>query len=250
MFLADQMEIADTDGIHEVREAARAAIGRVLHRELRATYERLTDTGVYEIDALSIGQRSLRNAALAYLAAADPALGVALAKAQFEARQNMTDVLAALAVLAAIDAPERATALASFHDAWHEDALVLDKWFAIQATSPLPGTVASVEALTRHADFDLKNPNRVRALIGSFSQANQVRFHDASGAGYRLLADTIIRLDPMNPQVAARLVSPLGQWRRFDATRREAMQTELRRILAAAGLSKNTHEMATRSLGT
>ena len=113
----------------------------------------------------------------------------------------------------------------------------------------LAGAVAAVEALTRHPDFDLKNPNRVRALIASFAQANQVRFHDASGAGYRLLADTIIRLDPMNPQVAARLVSPLGQWRRFDATRREAMQTELRRILAAPGLSKNTNEMASRSLG-
>jgi aminopeptidase N len=250
MYLADQMEIADTDGIHAVREAARAAIGRALHREFHATYERLTDPGPYEIDGLSIGRRSLRNAALAYLAAADPSLGIARATAQFEARQNMTDVLAALAVLAAIDAPERAAALASFHAAWRADALVLDKWFAIQATSPLPGTVASVEALTHHADFDLKNPNRVRALIGSFSQANQVRFHDASGAGYRLLADTIIRLDPMNPQVAARLVSPLGQWRRVAGDRRQAMQEELRRILAAPGLSKNTHEMAARSLGS
>ena len=250
MFLADQMEIADTDGIHEVREAARAAIGRALEGDFRATYERLSDARPYEIDGLSIGRRSLRNAALAYLAAGDAKLGVALAKAQFGARQNMTDVLAALAVLAAIDAPERAAALAAFHDAWHEDALVLDKWFAIQATSPLAETVAAVEALTRHPDFDLKNPNRVRALIASFAQANQVRFHDASGGGYRLLADTIIRLDPMNPQVAARLVSPLGQWRRVAEERRAAMQTELRRILAAPGLSKNTNEMASRSLGS
>ena len=249
MFLADQMEIADTDGIHEVREAARAAIGRALRGDFLATYERLTDMGPYEIDGASIGRRSLRNAALAYLAAADAKLGVSLAMRQFEARGNMTDVLAALAVLAAIDAPERAAALAAFHAAWRADALVLDKWFAIQATSPLPGIVASVEALTRHPDFDLKNPNRVRALIASFSQANQVRFHDESGAGYRLLADTIIRLDAMNPQVAARLVSPLGQWRRVGAERRGAMQEELRRILAAPRLSKNTNEMAARSLG-
>ncbi len=249
MFLADQMEIADTDGIHAVRETARAAIGRTLHGDFLAIYERLSDAGPYAIDGSSIGRRSLRNAALAYLAAADAKLGVALAMRQFEARQNMTDVLAALAVLAAIDAPERAAALAAFHAAWRGDALVLDKWFAIQATSPLPGAAEAVEALTRHPDFDLKNPNRVRALIASFAQGNQVRFHDASGAGYRLLADTIIRLDPMNPQVAARLVSPLGQWRRVAEERRGAMQEALRGILAAPRLSKNTHEMAARSLG-
>ncbi|HWA80642.1 MAG TPA: aminopeptidase N, partial [Acetobacteraceae bacterium] len=207
MFLADQMEIADTDGIHEVREAARVAIGRTLQKDFLAAYERLTDPGPYKIDGVAIGRRALRNASLAYLAAADAKLGVTLATRQFAARQNMTDVLAALAVIAAIDTPERDTALAEFYEAWHGDALVLDKWFAIQATSPLPGTVAAVETLTRHPDFDLKNPNRVRALVGSFSQANQVRFHDKSGAGYRLLANTIIQLDPINPQVAARLVS-------------------------------------------
>ncbi|HUC16284.1 MAG TPA: aminopeptidase N [Acetobacteraceae bacterium] len=249
MFLADQMETADTDGIHDVREAARLAIGRALHKDFLATYERLTDTGPYEIEGLAIGRRALRNAALAYLAAADAKLGVTLAMRQFEAGQNMTDVLAALAVLATLDTPERDAALEEFYKAWRGDALVLDKWFAIQATSPLPGTVAAVETLTRHADFDLKNPNRVRALIGSFSQGNQVRFHDSSGAGYRLLAETIIRLDPMNPQVAARLVSPLGQWRRVAADRRRMMQEELRRILAAPRLSKNVHEMAARSLG-
>jgi len=250
MYLADQMEIVDPDAIHAVRESARAAIGKALHKDLLAAYERLADAGPYRIDGPAIGRRSLRNACLAYLAAADESLGVALAKAQFEARQNMTDVLAALAVLAATDRPERTAALAAFHTAWHADALVLDKWFAIQATSPLPETLQAVAALARHADFDLKNPNRVRALIGSFSQANQVLFHDASGAGYRLLSETIIRLDPLNPQVAARLVSPLGQWRRFDAARQHAMQEELRRILAVRDLSKNTHEMAARSLGT
>ncbi len=247
MYLADQVEVVDPDAIHAVRETARKDIGAALRSELRAAYERLTDTGPYQIDSLSIGRRALRNTCLAYLSAADEPLGIALAKSQFEARRNMTDVLAALAVLAAIDCPERTVALAAFHTTWHADALVLDKWFAIQAASPLPETLQSIEALTHHPDFDLRNPNRVRALIGSFSAANQVRFHDASGAGYRLLADTIIRLDPVNAQVAARLVSPLGQWRRFDAARREAMQAELRRILATSGLSRNTHEMAARA---
>ncbi|MGH7120680.1 MAG: aminopeptidase N [Acetobacteraceae bacterium] len=248
-YLADQMEIVDPDAIHTAREAARREIGAVMRAEFLATYERLTDAGPYQIDGASIGRRALRNVALAYLAVADEQLGISLAKSQYDARRNMTDVLAALAVLSGIDCPERTAALASFYTAWRHDALVLDKWFVIQATSSLPATLHSVEALTRHPDFDLKNPNRVRALIGSFA-ANQVRFHDATGAGYRLLAETIMRLDPMNPLVAARLVSPLGLWRRFDASRQAMMQEQLRSILAAPAVSSNVQEMASRSLGT
>jgi aminopeptidase N len=247
-FLADQMEVADVDAIHAVRDAARAAIGRALHAELRATYDRLTDRGDYRIDGAAIGRRSLRNACLGYLAANGDADGIALAKAQFDAAQNMTDVLAALAVLSANDCPERQAALDAFHARWHKDDLVLDKWFAIQAMSPLPGTPDAVRALARHADFDLKNPNRVRALVSSFSSGNQVRFHDSSGSGYGFLADTIIQLDPMNSQVAARLVPPLGQWRRMGPARRALMQQELQRILDAQGLSKGTFEMASRSI--
>ena len=160
----------------------------------------------------------------------------------------MTDVLAALAVLSAIDCPERRAALDAFHARWHGDDLVLDKWFAIQAMSPLPDTPNAVRALARHADFDLRNPNRVRALVASFASGNQVRFHDPSGSGYRFLADTIIALDPTNSQVAARLVPPLGQWRRFEPARQALMKQELQRILDAPGLSKGTFEMATRSI--
>jgi aminopeptidase N len=247
-FLADQMDIADMDGIHAARETARAAIGRALQSELRAAYDRLTDRGSYRIDGAAMGARALRNACLAYFAAGAEPDGVRLAKAQFDAGQNMTDVLAALAVLSAIECEERADALAAFHAAWRGDALVVDKWFAIQAMSPLPGTPEAVRALSRHADFDLRNPNRVRALVGSFSAANQVRFHHPSGTGYAFLADTIIALDPLNAQVAARLVSPLGQWRRVDGQRRALMQAELRRILAMPGLSRNTQEMVERSL--
>jgi aminopeptidase N len=247
-FLADQMKIADVDGIHAARQAARAAIGQALKSELLATYERLTDRGPYRVDSAAIGARALRNACLAYLAADAGADGVRLAKAQFDAGRNMTDVLAAFGVLSAIDCVERTAALASFYAAWREDALVLDKWFAIQAVSPLPGTPDAVRTLSRHADFDLRNPNRVRALVGSFSSGNQVRFHDPSGFGYAFLADTIITLDPMNAQVAARLVSPLGQWRRVDASRAALMQAELRRIVTVPGLSRNTLEMAEKSL--
>jgi aminopeptidase N len=247
-FLADQMAMADVDAIHTVRRAARATIGQTLRDMLRATYERLTDTGPYHIDGRAIGRRALRNACLAYLAADGNAEGIARAKAQFDATQNMTDVLAALAVLSAIDCPERTAALAAFHARWRNDDLVLDKWFAIQAMSPLPDTPDAVRALAKHADFDLRNPNRVRALVASFASGNQVRFHEPSGSGYRFLADTIIALDPTNTQVAARLVPPLGQWRRFDPARQALMKQELQRILDAPNLSKGTFEMASRSI--
>src|SRR5205807_1613840 len=155
-------------------------------------------------------RRSLRNTCLAYLAAAGED-DVRLARAQFDAGRNMTDVLAALTVLAETDAPDRAEALAAFYEKWRDDPLVLDKRFGIQAGSPRPQTPAEVRALYRHPDFDLRNPNRVFALAGSFS-ANQVRFHDASGQGYAFLADVVIALDPVNGQTAARLVNPLGRW--------------------------------------
>jgi aminopeptidase N len=245
-FLADQMVLADIDAIHAVRERVRAAIGTELRDVLRVTYDRLTDIGPYRIDGVSIGRRALRNTCLGYLAV--DADGVRLAKAQFDAAQNMTDVLAALAVLSSIDCAERVEALAAFHAAWHDDALVLDKWFAIQATSKLPGTLDAVRALARHPGYDLRNPNRVRALVGGFAAGNPARFHDASGGGYRFLADTIISLDPTNGQVAARMVSPLGQWRRVDAARQALMQAELQRILDVPNLTSNTFEMASKSL--
>ena len=247
-YLADQQEIVDPDAIHTAREAARQAIGLALHEGLAAIYARLADPGPYRIDGVSIGRRALRNTCLAYLVAAGEPGAVALAKAQFDLGANMTDTLATLAVLGSVACREREAALAAFHARWHGDALVLDKWFAIQALSSLPGTGAAVRTLAAHPDFDLRNPNRVRALVGSFS-ANQARFHDPSGDGYRFLAETILALDPMNPQVAARLVSPLGQWRRMEAGRQGLMRGELQRVLDATGLSRNTREMVGRSLG-
>jgi aminopeptidase N len=247
-FLADQLAIADVDAVHAVREAARAAIGRTLRGEFAAAYERLAARGPYSIDAVAIGRRALRNASLAYLAAADPDEGAALAAAQFEAGDNMTDVLAALAVLADLDRPQRPAALARFYAAWSQDDLVVDKWFAIQARSALPDTLARVRELTRHPAFSRQNPNRMRALVGTFSQGNPLRFHDPSGSGYALLADEVIAVDPQNPTTAARLVQPLGAWRRYDAARQALMRANLERILAAPGLSPNTYEMVSKSL--
>ncbi|MGE0223477.1 MAG: aminopeptidase N [Acetobacteraceae bacterium] len=247
-FLADQMAVVDPDAVHQARETARSSIGAALRAQLRETYDRLTDKGPYTTDGDSVGRRALRNTCLAYLVATGDADAIRLAKAQFDAGRNMTDVLAALSVLAATDSQERVDALAAFHAAWKNDALVLDKWFAIQATSPRQETMAEVRRLTGHPDFDLRNPNRARSLIVAFSTGNQVRFHAADGSGYDYLAEMIMRIDPANAQLAARTVAPLGQWRRFDAARQERMKEALRRILALPSLSANTHEMVTKSL--
>ncbi len=247
-FLADQLAVVDVDAIHATREGARTALGETLAGEFAAAYRDLADAGPYSIDGTSIGRRALRNTCLAYLAAADPDNGAALALAQFEAGQNMTDVLAALTVLGDLDRPERAAALARFYELWSHDDLVIDKWFALQARSSLPQTPERVRDLTRHPVFERKNPNRVRALLGTFAQANQLRFHDASGAGYCFLADEVIALDPLNPTTAARLVQPLGSWRRHDPTRQALMRRELERVLATPDLSKNTYEMVAKSL--
>ena len=246
-YVADQMNPVDPDAIHAARQALRVQIGTALHEALYATYHRLRDAEPYRIDGSAIGRRALRNTCLAYLAAAGGE-GVRLARAQFDVQANMTDVLAALDILAATDGRDREEALAAFHARWHDDDLVLDKWFAIQATSPRAGTVAEVRTLYRHRDFDLRNPNRVRALVGAFSASNQVRFHDASGEGYRFLADAVIALDPINGQTAARLVNPLGAWRRQRPGRAALMRAELERILATPKLSRGTFEKASKGL--
>jgi aminopeptidase N len=247
-FLADQLDVVDVDAIHAAREGARTDLGRAMSMELASAYVALADSGPYRIDGTAIGRRALRNTCLGYLAAADAEKGAALGKAQFDARANMTDVLAALAVLADLDRPERPAALARFFAAWSRDELVIDKWFALQARSSLPETANRVRQLTLHPAFERKNPNRVRALVGAFAQGNQVRFHDASGAGYEFLADEVITLDPVNPTTAARLVQPLGTWRRHDRARQELMRQQLERVLATPNLSKNTYEIVSKSL--
>jgi aminopeptidase N len=160
----------------------------------------------------------------------------------------MTDVLAALAVLVDTDCPERGEALARFYERWKDDPLVIDKWFAMQARSVLPDTVAAVRELTRHPAFSRANPNRMRAVIGTFAQGNQLHFHSADGAGYAFLAEEVLALDSANPTMSARLVQPLGQWRRFDPGRQALMKAQLDRILKSPGLSANAYEMVSKSL--
>jgi aminopeptidase N len=189
----------------------------------------------------------MKTVALWLLAGSDPDRGAALAKAQFDAADNMTERQGALSVLTSLDAPEREAAFADFYRRYRDDSLVLDKWFALQAAAQRPDTIDVVEDLARHADFTIKNPNRWRALVSNFA-ANQWAFHHASGRGYRFLADMILEVDKLNPQVAARQVPSLGRWRRFEPNRAGLMRTELERIVRTPGLSKDVFEQASKSL--
>jgi aminopeptidase N len=246
-FIGDQMLTVDPDAIHTAREALRADLGRSLEGEWRAAYAAHAQSG-YAYTPEAKGARRMRNVALGYLMGAGAADAGALAFAQFEAADNMTDRLAALGTLASSNAAERVAALDIFYNRYRHDALVTDKWFSTQAFSIRADTLEAVKELARHPDYSLTNPNRVRSLAGAFA-ANQPRFHAKDGAGYTFLADTIIALNAINPQVAAKQVPALGRWRRFDEGRQALMRAELQRILDTPGISKDVFEQASKSLG-
>ncbi|HEX8626123.1 MAG TPA: aminopeptidase N [Allosphingosinicella sp.] len=246
-FIGDQMAVVDPDSIRTARDSLRAELGRALEPQWRAAYAS-TAANRYEYSPAAKGARRLRTVALNYLMAAGAGDAPALARRQYDEADNMTDRQGALAALANSDSPERHGALTAFYERYRSDSLVLDKWFTVQALSTRDDTLAAVEALAGHPDFTLSNPNRMRSLVGAFA-ANQRAFHDKSGRGYRFLADMILAVDRLNPQTAARLVPPLGRWRRFDPARQDLMKAELERIVAAPGLSKDVFEQASKSLG-
>ena len=243
--IGDRMDRVDPDAIHRSRDALRAAIGSSCRDALEAVQARTAPGD--DLSPAAKGTRRLRSIALGLLAAADPASAAQLAAAQFEGADNMTDRQGALVVLAGIEGPQREAALAAFEARFAGDPLVMDKWFSLQAMAPLASNLNLVERLRQRADFAIANPNRVRSLVGGFA-VNQWVLHQPGGAGYRWLADRIIEVDAVNPQVAARLVATLGRWRRFDAARSAAMRGELDRIVAAPGLSKDVFEQASKSL--
>ena len=247
-YLADRMQRIDVDAIHAVRQGLRAGLSTALEDLFREVYRSNFSNEAYRYDAESAGRRSLKNTCLSYLMADPDSESRGWCMSQFQNADNMTDVLAALACFTHTDCPEREQAIAEFYQRWKHDTLVLDKWFSLQAMSQLPGTLASVETLMAHPAFDLKNPNKVRSLIGAFSHGNQARFHEASGAGYRFIADRVVEIDPINPQVAARLMGGFSRWRKFDAARQGLMKLELERILATSRLSKDVYEIASKTL--
>jgi len=245
-FIGDQMGEVDPEAIHAARERLRARLGRELEPLWRAAYA-ATAANRFELSPQAKGARRLRTVALGYIMASGAADAPALALRQFDEADNMTDRQGALGLLANSDAPERETALAGFYERYRGDALVIDKWFTAQALSSRDDTLQAVMDLLRHPDFSLVNPNRLRALIGAFG-VNQRALHSRSGRGYRFLADSILAVDKLNPQTAARLVPPLGRWCRFGAERGAMMRAELERIVAAPGLSKEVFEQASKSL--
>ena len=241
-------EDVDTEAIHEAREALRRAIGRQLAASLLDTYERSRPQGAYSPDAASAGRRALRNLALDLYAAAAPEAGSALASRQVATADTMTDEIAALGTLALIAGEARETALAAFYERHAGEALVVDKWFALQASIPERGTIARVLRLMNHPTFSMANPNRVRSLIGAFAGSNQTQFNAPDGSGYSLLVDIVIALDPKNPQVAARLLSAFRTWRTLEPGRRQKAEAALRRVAEVAHLSADVRDIAGRSL--
>ncbi len=245
-FIGDQMLVVDPEAIATARENLRIALGKAHLPRWRALYA-ANGERVFEYSPAAKGARRIRNVALGSIAAADPAEGAKLAFAQFGASDNMTDRMAALMTLANGESEERIAALDIFYNRYRGNALVIDKWFSTQALSMRPDTLAAVEQLLGHPDFAYSNPNRFRALVGAFS-VNQRAFHGSDGRGYAFLADQILALDPVNPQTAAKMVPPLGRWRRFDETRQSMMRAALERIVARVGVSKDVYEQASKSL--
>jgi aminopeptidase N len=243
--MATGKRLADPGAIHAAREGLKAAIGTALAGELGVLHARVS--AVAHDDPAGRGARKVKTIALGLIAAADPAKAAQLAAAQYDAADNMTDRQGALMVLCGLDTPARAERLTAFYERYNANALVVDKWFTLQALSLHPEVIAHVRQLADHPDFTLKNPNRVRSLHMAFA-GNPKAFHKADGEGYRMVADVILALDPINPQTAAKFVPALGRWRRIEPGRAALMKAELERILAAGNLSRDTFEQVSRSL--
>jgi aminopeptidase N len=245
--VGDRMDKVDPDGIHEAREKLKKQILTGFGRsEWREVWEANSDSD-YVLSPEAKGRRRLKNVALDYMMAEPTEESVGYSWTQYQQANNMTDRLSALKLLADTDFPARTAALEDFYRRYEQDALVIDKWFAVQASSQRPDTVEQVRKLIAHPTFAVTNPNRLRSVAAYFGM-NQWAFHSASGEGYRLLADLILAADKVNPQVAARQLPPLGRWRRFDDKRAALMRAELERIVATPGLSKDVYEQASKSL--
>jgi aminopeptidase N len=247
--LALKISPIDPEAIHTAREAIIRAAAAVHRGMLQKLYDTLRSTGPFSPDSASTGRRALRNTVLRFLTAADDEASAGLAYDHFQRATNMTEMTAGLAALARMAQPQRETAFAEFHDRFRSDPLVLDKWMGLQAMSPLPDTIGRVRSLMTHPVFTMKNPNRVRALIGAFAVGNPLRFHDRSGGGYHLLREVVQALDAINPQTAARMAAAFETWRRYDPERQRMIRSELEAIAAGPGLSNNLYEMVSKMLG-
>ena len=247
-YLAECMDVADPEAIHIARMRLTRDLATRYRTRFEGAFRHFTVSGPYSPDPQAAGRRALRNAALSFVATIDDATARALAFLEFRRAENMTDAMAALSCLANSGGAERERALAMFYDKWKGEALVVDKWFRVQAGSWLPGTLERVKALCEHPAFDLRNPNRVRSLVHAFAFDNPLHFHAADGSGYRWVAAQVIALDRLNPQVASRLARAFDRWKKYDVGRQAHARAALESIRAADGLSGNVGEVVGRAL--
>jgi aminopeptidase N len=249
IFLAEQMTPVDVENIHHAHEFVRMALANTFSEQWRMHYEALRDSYANDLDEGVMGKRRFKNLALDFLLALNSDEVRELALAQFRQATNMTDSISALSALVRADCSQASTALAEFEKRWRHDPLVMDKWFALQAGVIKSDSVPRVRALMQHPQFSLKNPNKVRAVIGAFASRNTLGFHAEDGTGYRFVAEHIIELDALNPQIASRLSRSFSRWRQYDAQRQSLMQAELEKIYAATNLSRDVYEVVERLLG-
>ena len=240
--------MVDVDAIHQAREFVKTQLAEQLEAQFQALYKNnhKDESGQFNADA--IGRRRIKNTCLSYLSKLENEASRHSAKQQFEQAKNMTDQMAALTAIVNSQHPDKDACLQQFYQQWKAEALVIDKWFTLQATCMMADAFENVQTLMAHPAFDLKNPNRVRSLIGAFSQANPVHFHAKNGQGYQFLADQIIALNSLNPQVASRMVGALTQWRRFDVSRQALAKEQLERIINTKDVSRDVYEVASKSL--
>ncbi|MBB5019426.1 aminopeptidase N [Chitinivorax tropicus] len=246
-YIGDQMAVVDPDAIHMVRDFVRTQLALALRDDWLKVFRANDVKGEYRFEQKAISQRALKNLCLTYLLQLDEHEMRELCVAQANSANNMTDTMGALSVLTHIACPQREPTLSAFYERWQGEALVVDKWLTLQASSTLPDTLSRVQQLLSHPAFTLKNPNKVRSLLGAFA-SNQVCFHDKSGAGYRFFADQVLALDKLNPQIAARMSGAFNRWKRFDGARQALMKAELTRMVETDGLSKDVYEIVSKAL--
>ena len=251
-YLAELAEVVDVDGIHHARESLRRHLAEKLKSQFLAVYEHCNNSDDYVFNADEVARRSLKNTVLNYLVCLDQEVYWQLARNQYDSATNMTDSSAALRAVVnnpSISGNDLKTELLDhFYNNWAHETLVVEQWFAMQSAASIPDNLDHVKALMAHPAFDIRNPNKVRSVIGAFCHNNAVGFHKLDGSGYDFLAEQVIQLNDINPQIASRLLTPLTRWKKYSVERQQLMQAALRRIMDLPGLSKDVYEVVSKSL--